>query len=173
MTITAHYLDADHTLASRSDMPGATIPVSDDNRHWRELVDMGVTPTDYAPPAATTADVDRLRDAKIAAGFTFGGIVFQTDPDSVKRIAGAASAAHVAITQDGAQVGDLRWADPASDFGWIAQDNSVVVMDAPTVIAFGQAYMAHERALVFAAKAIKDRIRAGETVDIESAPEWP
>ncbi|MCR9221985.1 MAG: DUF4376 domain-containing protein [Alphaproteobacteria bacterium] len=173
MTITAHYLDAGHTLVARSDMPGATIPAGDDNRHWRELVALGVAPAAYTPPAATTADVDRLRDAKIAAGFTFDGTVFQTDPDSVKRIAGAASAAHVAVTLDGAQAGDLRWADPAGDFVWIAEDNSVVAMDAPTVIAFGQAYMAHERALVFAAKAIKDRIRAGETVDIEAAPEWP
>lgn len=120
-----------------------------------------------------TEAVNVLRDTKIADGFIFGGVLFQTDLVSVKRIAGAASAAHVAITQDGAAAGDLRWADPDSDFEWIAADNSVVAMDAPTVVAFGQAYMAFERELVFAASAIKARIRAGETVSIETAPEWP
>jgi len=117
--------------------------------------------------------VDRERDRRIAAGFTFQGVGFQTDPDSVKRIAGAASAALVAITIDAAAPGDLRWADPDADFVWIAADNSLVPMDAPSVIAFGKAYMAHERALVFAAKAIKDRIRTGESVDVAAAPEWP
>lgn len=144
-------------------------------------------PFDVAPmrraaaPAAAALDplesairaVNRARDRRIAAGFTFQGVRFQTDADSVKRIAGAASAALIALTLGGAQAGDLRWADPASDFVWIAADNSLIPMDALTVIAFGQAYMAHERALVFAAKAIKDRVRAGETVDVDRAPEWP
>lgn len=144
-----------------------------------KITDLGPLPDGLAPspPPPTVAQrcaaVDALRDAKIAAGFTFAGTAFQTDPDSVKRIAGTASAAHVAITQDGAEAGDLRWADPASDFVWIATDNSLIAMDAPTAIAFGQAYLAFERRLVFAASAIKTRIRDGETVDIETAAEWP
>lgn len=117
--------------------------------------------------------VDRARDRRIEGGFIFDGTAFQTDPKSVERIAGTASAAHIAITLDGAEAGDLRWADPDSDFVWIATDNSRVEMDALTAIAFGKAYMAHERALILAASAIKARIRAGETVDIETAEEWP
>ena len=56
---------------------------------------------------------------------------------------------------------DRRWADANADFQWIAADNTLLAMDAPTAIAFGQAYMAHERALIFAAKTIKDEISAG------------
>lgn len=130
-----------------------------------------------SPAPGTPKDVDRIRDRKIAGGFTFNGTRFQTDPESVKRIAGAASAAHVAITQNGAAVGDLRWADPDSDFHWIAADNALVPMDAPTVVAFGQAYLAHERAMVFTAKAIKDEIRAGTYAGDPAAagqdPRWP
>ncbi|MEQ8601683.1 MAG: DUF4376 domain-containing protein [Marivibrio sp.] len=125
------------------------------------------------PLEAALRAVNRERDRRIAAGFTFQGRRFQTDADSVKRIAGAASAALVAMTLQGAAPGDLRWADASADFVWIAADNSLVPMDAPSVIAFAQAYMAHERALVFAAKAIKDRLRAGESVAVPQAPEWP
>lgn len=125
------------------------------------------------PAPGSIARVNLVRDRRIAAGFAFNGKTFQTDPDSVKRIAGAATAAHMAISLDSAQPGDLRWADPDYDFVWSAADNSLVPMDAPTAIAFGQAYLAHERALVFAAKAIKNRIRNSENVDIATAPEWP
>jgi len=134
------------------------------------------------PPSATSPEAQALtqtkavnqeRDRRIAGGFSFQGQRFQTDPDSVKRVAGAASAAHVAITLNAAQAGDLRWADAASDFVWIATDNSLVAMDAPTVIAFAQAYMAHERALIFAAKTIKDRLHAGDSLDVRQAAEWP
>ncbi|MBP5856268.1 DUF4376 domain-containing protein [Marivibrio halodurans] len=138
------------------------------------LLPAGASQTPPLPTAEALCDaVDASRDRRIGDGFTFDGTAFQTDPDSVKRIAGTASAAHIAITQDGAAAGDLRWADPASDFVWIAADNSLVPMDAPTAIAFGQAYLAFERRLVFAASAIKTRIRDGETVDIETAAEWP
>lgn len=173
MTITARYADPDQAAYTRSDKPGALIPADPGNADHAATLSMGIEIEPYEAPAATTAEVDRLRDAKIAGGFTFAGTHFQTDAQSVKRIAGAASAAHVAITQDSAQVGDLRWADPDSDFQWIATDNSLVSMDAHTAVAFGRAYMAFERALVFAASAIKARIRNGETVDIEAAPEWP
>ncbi|MBP5857302.1 DUF4376 domain-containing protein [Marivibrio halodurans] len=134
----------------------------------------GVAATPPEPTLQERCDaVDALRDSKIAGGFTFGGTAFQTDPNSVKRIAGTASAAHIAITLDGAEAGDLRWADPDSDFVWIATDNSLVEMDAPTAIAFGKAYLAFERRLVFAASAIKARLRDGEDFDIETAAEWP
>jgi hypothetical protein len=101
------------------------------------------------------------RDRRIAAGFSFSSKEFDTDRESVKRILGAASAAHIAVTQNNSQAGDLRWADANADFQWIAADNTLLAMDAPTAIAFGQAYMAHERALIFAAKTIKDEISAG------------
>jgi hypothetical protein len=39
---------------------------------------------------------------------------------------------------------------------WIAADNSLVAMDAPTVMAFDQAAAEHKRHLIFAARTIKD-----------------
>lgn len=120
-----------------------------------------------------TADVDALRNEKIAAGFIFDGTLYQSRPGDLENIAGAATSAVAALIA-GAQAGDLRWADPDQDFAWIASDNGMVTMDAPTVVAFGNAAMAHKSGLIFAASAIKARLRAGETIaDIAAAPEWP
>lgn len=49
-----------------------------------------------------------------------------------------------------------RWHGGDTDFTWIAEDNSLVPMDAQTMFAFGQAAMAHKQALIFAARALKD-----------------
>lgn len=106
------------------------------------------------PP--TSAEVNAERDRRIAAGFVFAGKVFDSRPEDQKRINGAASLAHIAMTFGGKQPGDLRWHDGAEDFGWIAQDNSVVAMDAPTVLAFGQAAARWESANIFAARALKN-----------------
>lgn len=157
-----------------------TVKKSVNGDYWpltaEELADYTarVAAHEAAEPERQAERVNGIRDAKIAGGFSFAEASFQTDPESVKRIAGAASAAHVAITLNGAQADDLRWADPDSDFEWIAADNSLVPMDAPTTIAFGQAYMTFERTLVFVASAIKAEIRAG-TYDGDPAedPRWP
>lgn len=106
-------------------------------------------------PAVSTADADAERDRRVAAGFMFGGIRFQSRPDDRENIAGAATAALGAMMA-GAQPGDLRWHGGDTDFVWIAEDNSTMAMDAPTVFAFGQAAMAHKQSMIFAARAIKD-----------------
>lgn len=110
-------------------------------------------PVIAAPP--TPADVDAERDRRIAAGFNFGGVFYQSRPEDRENIMGASTAALGAIMQ-GAQAGDYRWHGGDSDFMWIAADNSIHVMDAQTVFAFGQAAMAHKQELIFAARAIKD-----------------
>lgn len=60
-------------------------------------------------------------------------------------------------TVDAVVVGDLRWHGGDGDFAWIAEDNTLVPMDAQTMFAFGQAAMAHKQAMIFAARELKDR----------------
>lgn len=99
--------------------------------------------------------VDAERDRRIHSGFTFNGVRFQSRLEDQKRIAGAGTLAAVAI-MNGAQPEDFRWHGGDTDFVWIAEDNSLVPMDAQTVIAFGQAAARHETLHVFAARALKD-----------------
>lgn len=109
---------------------------------------------DDAPPPAE-AEIDSERDRRIAAGFNFGGVSYQSRPEDRENVMGAATAALGAMMQ-GAQAGDYRWHGGDSDFMWIAADNSTHVMDAQTVYAFGLAAMEHKTAHIFAARAIKD-----------------
>lgn len=107
------------------------------------------------PIVPTADDVDAERDRRIAGDFTFGGVVYQSRPSDLENIAGASTAALGAM-MTGAQLGDLRWHGGASNFAWIAADNSMTTMDAHTLFAFGQAAMAHKQAHIFAARALKD-----------------
>jgi hypothetical protein len=106
--------------------------------------------------SVTSADVEAEKARRLAL-FTFNGAAFDfvDDKGSESNIQGAYSLAFSAIIQ-GKQAGDLRWADPASDFGWIAHDNSIVTMDAPTVIEFGKAAAAYKSKLIFRARALKN-----------------
>ena len=108
-----------------------------------------------AAPAISPDAVDAERDRRITDGFTFGGVAYQYRDEDRENIAGAAVAA-LAAMMAGAQPNDLQWHGGASDFVWIAADNSLNPMDAQTMFAFGQAAMAHKQAHIFAARAIKD-----------------
>ncbi|NNV22096.1 DUF4376 domain-containing protein [Ochrobactrum pseudogrignonense] len=139
---------------------GAEMSVPDDmaNRHRAMLAEWeagGNTIEPYSPPPPSAADVDAERDRRIAGGFSFGGVVYQTRGEDRENIAGAATAALAAI-MNGAQAGDLRWHGGDTDFVWIAADNSIHTMDAPTMFAFGQAAMEHKQNHIFAARALKD-----------------
>lgn len=104
------------------------------------------------PPSAF--DVNTERDRRLAADFEFQGKLYQRDRVSLQRITGAATLAGFAIGQ-GAQPGNLRWANAEQDFGWIASDNTVTPMDAQTCFAFGQAAANVETRIVFAAAALR------------------
>jgi hypothetical protein len=110
---------------------------------------------DSAPRAPTAADVDAERDRRIADGFTFSGTAFQCDTRSQQNIIAKGAQAKFAVLA-GAVADDLRWANPAADFGWIATDNSVVPMDAPTTAAFADAADLWVTAHIMAARALKD-----------------
>ncbi|HWV10688.1 MAG TPA: DUF4376 domain-containing protein [Pseudomonas sp.] len=103
----------------------------------------------------TALDVDIERDRRIDAGVTFQGVVFQSLATDRENIAGAAQLGFMAVV-GGAQVGDLRWSNPDQDFTWIAADNSLVPMDAHTVVAFGKAAAERKQALIFAARQLKN-----------------
>ncbi|MBA8798261.1 hypothetical protein FHW77_001967 [Agrobacterium sp. RC10-4-1] len=125
-------------------------------RHLRdEWLAAGNTPEPFAVTAPTEMEVDRERDRRIAAGFTFNGVVYQSRRQDRENIAGASTAALAAMV-NGAQPGDFRWHGGDSDFEWIAADNSTHPLDAQTTFAMGQAAMAHKQAHIFAARALKD-----------------
>lgn len=128
------------------------------------------------------AAVNAERDRRMRQPFGFVGKRFDYDDESQKRITGAGALAHIAITLGGKAPNDPRWHDSAltpatEDFAWIAADNSLMPMDAQTVIAFGQAAGAWESAHIFAARALKDAIEAASdeaalsSIDINSG--WP
>lgn len=125
---------------------------------------------------AMRKEVNIIRDQKLRRPFPFNGVRFDYDDDSQKRITGAGALVHIAITIGGKLPNDPRWHDGGEDFVWIAADNSLVPMDAQTVLAFGQAAGAWDSAHVFAAKAIKTAIDAADhaTLDlIDLDAGWP
>lgn len=110
-------------------------------------------------PVITASMVDAERDRRIIDGFTFGGILFQSRPEDRENIAGAKSLASDAIIL-GAEAGDLSWRklldeDGPEVFVWIAADNSLVPMDAHTVVRFAYAAVSHKERMIFAARAVK------------------
>lgn len=101
------------------------------------------------------AAVDAERDRRVDAGVEFGHVMFQSRATDRENIAGAAQLGFMAMVA-GAQPGDLRWSNPDQDFAWIATDNSLVPMDAQTVVAFGKAAAERKQTLIFAARQLKD-----------------
>lgn len=130
----------------------------------------GHTPEPYGPPSPTAAHIDAERDRRMAE-LTFQGHSFNCDATSLRRIETAKTTALAAII-NGAQPGNLRWADEALDFAWITRDNARVLMDAQTCLAFGLAAASWEGRHILAARALKD---LGQTPsDYASNPAyWP
>lgn len=103
----------------------------------------------------TALEVDKERDRRIDSGLQFQGVTFQSRATDRENIAGAAQLGFMAVVA-GAQSGDLRWSNADADFTWIATDNTLVPMDAQTVVAFGKAAAERKQALIFAARQLKD-----------------
>lgn len=125
----------------------------------REALNSGVVPEPYAPyqpRAITSYDVDTERDRRIAV-IQFNGKTYDGGDLDRARIDRAKSNALAAII-NGAQPGDLRWADASVDFAWIASDNTSVPMDAETCLAFGLAADAWEGRHIVAARALKNMV---------------
>jgi len=108
----------------------------------------------YESPPSVEA-VNEERDRRLQLDFEFQGVMFQRDDVSMKRITGAASLAGFAMGQ-GAVAGNYLWHGGPNPFTWIASDNSLIQMDAPTTFAFGQAAAAIETSIIFAAKTLRE-----------------
>lgn len=106
------------------------------------------------PEPITPYQVAAERDRRLHADFEFHGVMYQRNPISVQRIAGASQLAALAIAA-GAQEGDLLWHGGSEPFGWIASNDTVTPMDAQTVLAFGSAAASREMTLIFAARALR------------------
>jgi hypothetical protein len=171
---------SDYQLTDRNTIvrivDGASIPSDPANRDyaeylaWLELPGNVPLPADV-PAVDLPAYVMVRRDELVDGGVTFNGVEFQTRATDRENIMGASQLALMAII-NGAQPGDLRWASPDADFNWIAMDNSMVPMDAQTVIAFGQTAAARKQTLIMTARAIKDAIESGAittTAEIDAA----
>lgn len=119
----------------------------------------------YAPinlderKALMSARVNDERNRIIDSGITFEGKQYQTDADSRENIAGAAQLAALAIAA-GAKAGDYEWDGSRENFVWIAADNSVVPMDAQTVIAFARAVAEFKKHCIMRGYAVKQNIAA-------------
>lgn len=125
------------------------------NGAWGYVSEASIQEPPTPTPVTTSEMVNEERDRRIYAGFDFMGNHYAFDPASKQRVVGAATLAGFAVVA-GAQPGDLYWHGGSSPFVWIADDNSLVQMDAPTCFAFGKAAAAHEELHIFAARAIKD-----------------
>lgn len=175
--IVGHVEAVSEFYAAQSLKAGQALVEGFGDRETEMVQDGGIVPRDFdlLPLPVPTVDelrnlVDTERDRRIRAGITFSGTRFQTRDEDMTNIMGAATAALAAITE-GAQAGNLRWADPNIDFAWIAEDNSLVPMDAQTMMAFAQSVRAHKQAHIFAAKALKDSDPIPE--DFTADAYWP
>lgn len=132
-----------------------------------------LVPTDPPPPAPLTKeDVDLERDRRMFGTFTFASRQFDADRDSLQRISGAATLAGLAMGAGQGTPGDLFWHGGVLPFAWIAADNGVVEMDAPTCFAFGQVAAAHVTNHIFAARALKDQA-PNIPADFADSSYWP
>ncbi|MCD7109697.1 DUF4376 domain-containing protein [Rhizobium sp. DKSPLA3] len=160
-----------------STIPAAAVQITEDqhaelisNPGRRKLINGQIQP--FEPVVMlTSVDIDAERDRRIAAGFTFGGNLYQAREQDLRNINGAATGAALALMQ-GAEPGDLRWQGGDSDFGWIAADNTIVPMDVVDMIGFGRAAMSHVGRLTMVGRSLKDRLADGETLDISDDALW-
>jgi hypothetical protein len=113
--------------------------------------------------------INGIRDARIARGFFFQGKMYDSRSEDQKRISGASQLAFMAIVA-GAQPNDYLWASE-EPFGWIAQDNSITLMDAQTVVDFGKTAAEWERKHIFAARELKNMSIVPENYKDDSW--WP
>lgn len=136
----------------------------------------GELPADQVPGPMppSSSDVDAERDRRINLGFTFNAIAYQSrlDKGDFENISGMGALAIEALRDGTGTAGNLRWFDANNDFGWIANNNSVTTMDAPTMVAFGKTAAAHKSAHIFAASAIK-KMSPIPTDYATNAAYWP
>ena len=153
-----HCIDGVWTLADNSGVPAEAMAAAQEL--WTpDVISAARTRAEAKYEAhrnalRTPANVDIERDRRMGT-FTFGGKAYDLKGQSLANVSGAGTLSLAAII-NGAQPGDLRWADPDADFTWIANDNTMTPMDAQTCWAFAQTAASHRKDMIFKARAIKD-----------------
>lgn len=159
-----HIRQIDSAVRAVCPINGVSIGKLMDKTTWR--VDFSEAATDAQKNAAaeviaaldlnepTTNDVNSEAQRRMAA-FVFAGKNYDLVGESLINVSGAGTLALAAII-NGAQPGDLRWADPDEDFTWIADDNTRTPMDAQTTWAFAQTAAAWRKHHIYKARALKD-----------------
>lgn len=152
--MTLRWNDAVHKTIDCGD--GRFVPADPTNRHYQEILSSGQEIQAYVQPPASSDNVNAERDRRLKT-FSFGGKLYDfcDGRGSDINIAGAGTLALAAIMA-GAQANDLRWADPAVDFSWVAADNSIVTMDAQTCLNFAKAAADWKAKHIRKARALKD-----------------
>ncbi len=163
--ITAHYTDVGRQYITRSDKPGAMIPV---NHRWAaELKELGVVIEEMQGPTLEEAkaalwDTVKQRRAEASAVVLFDGHAYQTDLGSRTNL-------------DGAR--DLLASGAISEISWTTADNVEIVHDAAGLEALWLAGAAHIATCFDRAKALRVEIDAApdhaalDAIDIEA--NWP
>jgi hypothetical protein len=121
-------------------------------------------------PGVDKKDIE-VEFARRVSTFVYAGKEFDfvDGKGSDVNVAGAGTLALAAMIA-GAQVGNLRWADPNLEFSWVAKDNSSVLMDAHTTLAFAQTAALWKARHVYASRRLKDQ--ATIPADYTSDAHW-
>lgn len=146
------FSNPEHTIIDAGD--GRFIPCNPSNMDYASLLESGASINPYAPPPASRRDVDAERNRRTST-FTFSGVVYQLDEVAAARIDKARVSALAAVLS-GKAPGDLKWADPDVDFGWIAADNTFNTMDAHATLAFGNAAASWAGRHIISARVLKN-----------------
>lgn len=109
----------------------------------------------YTAPVITHGEVTMERDRRMRAGVKYKGHIFDSDETSMLRIT-AANVLAARWIDSGGDPKTLKWYDEKTQFKWITADNTVVPMSASDILELGAAASEHERAHIFAARALKD-----------------
>lgn len=153
-------LDAGYTEVESRPTPSSTQVVEWDTNEISWVL-RDKTPEELAAEAADLrlslrAQIDDERDRRILNGFLFNGDIFDSRPEDQKRISGAGTLAFVSIVQGIGTPGNYFWHGEVTPFVWITKTNSLMPLDAPSVIELGKAAAKWESQHVFAARALKD-----------------
>lgn len=116
-------------------------------------------------------EINQERERRISETFSFDGNDYQLRKEDRENINGAATLAVIAIS-NGATAGNTYWHGANTEFTWLDSDNTPIVMDAPTMMAFGQAAALHKQRLIYKARELKDRVIGGEVFNYTLDEEW-
>ena len=101
--------------------------------------------------------INAARDQALAAGMTWNGHQFDTDPASISRVTGAAA---------------LALLNPAYETDWILADNTTIHLANADVRALGEAMGAFVSGLIWKARSLKIKAMSTTTVADCEAIQW-